>query len=436
MNPSLITHSAWSLAALGTFALGYVLAKPAGPDGASGTTRSLTVNGGLAAVSKSSPLGARQADTTQAETTAGGASGPRTVSLSPEAMDSLAKDAFRDPNPLTRSLAFAKLLESITPENAPAMMESLKANRAGGEQMQIFLYAWGAMDSTGALAHAETLEAPAKQRFLNATLPGWASKDPAAAIAWLDTMEEGDAKTRFRGSLVSGLADRDIGGATNYVLARANLGDKQAAEYIQIVAGEEMRKNGPATAAAWGERLPDGPLKLQALEDIAGAYVNRDPQAAAAWAEKYATAGSGSGIIEEIGQEWAQRDPKSAVAWLGSLTDGPAKSEGTFSALREWTRRDPTAASQYLATLPASDSKDSAVSGFARSLAREDPESAIIWAKTIGNETSRTETITRAGQFWFRRDPAAAATWLQGANLPATAQQAILNPPRDDRRRG
>ena len=122
MNPSLITHGAWSFAALGTFALGYVLAKPAGPDGSTGTTRSLTVSGGQAAVSKSSPLGARQAAGTGADTAAEGASGSRAGSLTPEAIDALAKDAFCDPNPLTRSLAFAKLLESMTPENAPALM--------------------------------------------------------------------------------------------------------------------------------------------------------------------------------------------------------------------------------------------------------------------------------------------------------------------------
>ena len=87
--------------------------------------------------------------------------------------------------------------------------------------------------------------------------------------------------------------------------------------------------------------------------------------------------------------------------------------------------------------MPPSASKDSAVSGFVRSLAREDPESAVIWAKTISNETSRIQTLTRAGQSWFRRNPVAATSWLQNANLPADAQQAILNPPPDERgRRG
>jgi hypothetical protein len=61
----------------------------------------------------------------------------------------------------------------------------------------------------------------------------------------------------------------------------------------------------------------------------------------------------------------------------------------------------------------------------------------VIWAKTITDEKSRIQTLTRAGQSWFRRDPTAATTWLQSASLPPETQQAILNPPRDDRgRRG
>ncbi len=435
MKPTLLTHGAWGLAAAGTFALGYLLAKPSSPDPSAAGNRTLTVGTNAVAVAaKASPLGTGKASGTDAEGSP--ALAPRKILLSPAALEALAKEAFSDPNPLTRSLAFAKMLESLTPENATAMLETLRTNRAGGEQFQLFLYAWGAMDSAGALAHAGTLEGRDKERFLNSTIPGWASKDPNGAMAWLDTMEEGDAKNRYRSSLVGGLADHDIGVATSYVLARAAAGDRQAAQFIQTVAGEELRKNGPAAATAWGESLPEGPLKGEALDQIAGTYVQRDPVAAAAWAEKFVTADYGPRVIEEIGQEWAERDPKAAVAWLNGLADGPAKSEGTYSALREWTRRDPTAASQYLADLPASPAKDSAVSGFARSLAREDPESAVIWAKTITDEASRVRTLTQAGQAWFRRDPNAATVWLQNSQLPNATQQAIVNPPRNDRRGG
>jgi len=256
MKSSLLTHSAWSVAALGTFALGYALAKPSGSENGPGSNRSLTVRDGTAALAPGGPLSVKSTEASSAAI----AVASRTTPLTAGQIDLLAKEAFTDPNPLIRSRAFAKLLESMTPENVGALMESLKTNHADGDEMQLFLYAWGAMDSAGALAHAETLEGRDKARFLQSALPGWASKNPDAAIAWLNTMAEGEEKERFRGSLVGGLADRDIGLATSYVLARGAAGDKEADEYIQTIAGEQLRKSGPAASVLWGESLPEGQL--------------------------------------------------------------------------------------------------------------------------------------------------------------------------------
>jgi hypothetical protein len=432
MKRSVLTHTGWSLAALVTFALGYQLANSGHADPSSASARSVAAQ--RLAEQENQKSKVRQ--TKAAEEAAAAAEAAGQLSLPPltaQQIEDLARDAFTDPNPLTRNQAFSKLLASMTPENVQALMASLKTNRADGHQWNLFLYAWGSMDPAGALAHADTLEGGQKFGFLNQTLPGWASKDPAGAIAWLEGMKEGDEKNRFRGSLVGGLADHDIGKATAYVMERVKAGDKMAGEFLQTVTGEALRKNGPVGAAAWGATLPDGPLKGSALDQIAGAYTRQDPAAAAAWAAQYANADYGARIIEEVSDNWAARDPKAAIAWLDTLNEGASKSEGTYSALREWTRRDALAASQYLAAMPASTTKDSAVSGFARSLAREDPESAIIWAKTITNEASRVNTLTRAGQYWFRRDPAAAANWLQSSSLPPATQEAIRNPPKDDR---
>ncbi len=437
MKSSHITHFVWGIGAVAAFALGTQFARRE-------TARAAAARLGLAGLSAAGGAAAdgegavnrplKPAVASAADAAHGAlAGGP----LTPRQIEELAKDAFTDPNPLTRNTAFSKLLASLTPENVKSVLESMKANRAGGEQWGLFLYAWGSVDPAGALAHAGTLEGGAKTRFLDQTIPGWASKDPKSAIAWLDAMKEGDEKNHFRSSIVGGLADHDIGMATEYVMERMRAGDKGAEDFLQTVAGEALRKNGPAGAAAWGEGLPDGPLKGSALDQIAAAYTRQNPAAAAEWAAKYATVDYGARIIEEVGDNWAERDPKAALNWLGTLQEGAGRAEGTYSALREWTRRDAVAASEYLAALPESPSKDSAVSGFARSLAWEDPESAITWATTITNEDSRVKTLTRAGQSWFRRDPAAATRWVQSSNLPPAAREAILNPPKDERgRRG
>jgi hypothetical protein len=436
MKNSALTYSFWGLSVLGAFAVGYYIAKSPG-DASPGTAERRLVNGqsvygGARIGSGTSTAAARPDGETAQEKGRDDAVRP----LNQAQIDDLAREAFTDPNPLTRKLAFSKMLASLTPENAAMMMAAMKANRADGQQWNLFHYAWGSKDPAGAFAFAETLNGGQKSQFLTQALPGWASKDPNGAIAWLEGLKDGDEKNRFRSSLVGGLADHDINAATAYVMQRVAANDKQAGEFLQTVTGEALRKMGPEGAAAWGDGLAEGPLKGGALDQIADSFAERDPKAAAAWATKYATGEYATRVIEEVGDNWAERDPRAALAWLGSLQDGKGRSEGTYSALREWTQRDPMAASKYLSAMPASPSKDYAVSGFANSLAREDPESAVIWAKTITNDDARTSTLKRTGQYWFRRDPKAAQNWLQSSNLPPALQEAIRNPPPDDKRRG
>ena len=358
-----------------------------------------------------------------------------TEMLKDSEIEDFVKIALSDANPLKRDLAFARLLESMTPENAELIRDQLRNGKAGGDQWRLFQYAWGAVDPAGAMASAEAIEDEGRKSFaIGTALSGWASADPTAAMNWFSKMEEGDMKNRMQCELVNGLADANINTATSYVLDLMNAGNPQAANYMVTVAGEKLRGEGPVAAAQWSEQLPNGDVKAAAMDRVANAYVAQDPQAAAAWAQQFAKEDYAVRLIEEVGDEWAERDPAASVNWLETLADGKGKSEGMSSALGEWVRRDPEAASKYLVDMPASETKDSAVKGFVSRLAWDDPTAALTWADTIGQENVRIESITQAGQAWMYRDREAATQWLQSSGLPPATQEKILNPPRRDRR--
>jgi len=364
--------------------------------------------------------------------TSGALAGP--IVLTQAEIEAVAREAFNDPNPLKRQLAFAKLLESLTPENAEQIREQMTGGRASGEQWSLFQYAWGAADGEGALAAAAKIENQGRRNgALAQALSGWASADPTQAISWMNQLENQDDKNRLMGSLVGGLADHDIGFATRYVMDLAAAGDNRAAGHMATVASEQIRIEGPEGAARWAESLPAGDLKGSALERVANSYVARDPETAAAWAAQFATVDYGVRVIDEVGEEWAERDPVAAVSWLNTLADGAGKAAGMQSALGEWARRDPTAASQYLIDMPPSPLKDQAVNGFVRRVAWEEPEAALAWARTIAQESTRQEAMTRAAQAWFVRDREAALQWLPTSGLSQEAQKRVLE---TRRRRG
>lgn len=432
MKRKISTHTLWSLGALAAFGLGHWSSRHFSASDQPGESEIALREAGAQSIldvpgpAAGEGAGVDGADGNEGEAALGSVLVPSaTGSLSQKEIEQLAAEALSDPNPLKRSLAFSKLLESLTAENALAVMEAMRANRAGGREWNLFRYAWGAVDPEGALEHALSLEGRRQQEAVGETLTGWASSDPAGAMAWLEAMEDGDEKNRYRRDLVGGLADHDIGMATEYVLERAAQGDEQAGRYLETVTGEILRKGDVTNAVAWSEGLPDGALKGQAMDRVANRYVDEDPEAAARWAERYAEVEYGARVIEEVGDEWAERDPEAAVAWLQTLPQGRGASEGMESALGEWARSDPTSASEFLVTMPDSTTKDAAVSGFARNIVRENPQAAIAWAETINQEEMRLQTLTRTARQWFRRDSEAASAWLQSSGLPAEAQQQI-----------
>ena len=116
----------------------------------------------------------------------------------------LFSQALREPNPIIRRLAFSKLLEAMTPENASAIREQLVNLGADPEQWRDFHHAWGTIDGKAAFDQAtarETLRAesrkpghagrtrcktgPYRRPPCGQVADGYARKNPQAAACWL-----------------------------------------------------------------------------------------------------------------------------------------------------------------------------------------------------------------------------------------------------------
>ena len=350
----------------------------------------------------------------------------------------LAKEALTDPNPVKRRLAFSKLLEGMTAENASAIRAQLtelgdKYHHSPREWAD-FNYAWGAIAGRAAFTDAMTTDTTgsnvkkeALRQDLYRIINGWAANDPKGAIAMLTELPEDLLKQKafLEEGIVTGLADRNRDEAAEYLSSLAIEGRKDADRLMSIVAVEALRSDGLVGASIWTESLPEGPLKGAAMNTVASRYVRTDPEAAAAWIEKFADRDYAARAVREVGGEWAEKNPMAAVTWLDKLPEGDGQKYGLNSAFDDWEDRDPVAAGNYLLTMSDSPKRDFAIKGFADGYARQDPETAIAWASDISDPTLRNQSLTRAGQSYFRRNPKAAAEWLANSGLPSEVQKAI-----------
>ena len=423
-------HLGWALAALVAFGLGTVISSRSSTDDQSGdqTTDSrnsrLRADGMDTSAARSSLK--REGDDAAGRGLINDLFGSYTAGA--VGLDTLAEQAFRDPNPITRRLAFGQLLASMTPENAGQLREMLLTHGAEGAEWRDFNYSWGAIAGQEAFEFA----AASKENDMAATMSGWAAANPTEAMAMLENLPENMAgsRTEIAEGLVSGLAARDLASATDLALRLGEDGTGQADRLIRAVAIEALRGGGPSEAALWAEGLPDGAAKGSAMNRIAGSFVREDPVAAAGWVERFAGEEYAARAVAEVGEEWGERDPTSAVGWLETLPSGKGQSDGFSSVLGDWEDRDPVAASEYLAQMPPSPQRDAAVSGFAQGYAWQDPQAAIAWAEDISDPSLREQSLTQAGQAYYRRDPENAKVWLESSGLSDESRNQVLNPQR------
>jgi hypothetical protein len=343
-------------------------------------------------------------------------------------IEALARLALRDPNQVTRRLAFSRLLETMTPENAEQIRTQLTELGAAPDQWRDFHYSWGA------IAGKAALESPNNTRegALADTLAGWAAAKPEEALALFENLPatlEAKREELTRG-MVSGLADTNRAMATDLVLRLNQQGDKNASSLMAMVANESLRADGPETASLWSDSLPDGPLKGAAMSRIAEDYARSNPEAAAAWAQRYASQDFAATTIARISGQWTAQNPQAAVNWLETLPPGKGQNAGLQTAFNDWEDRDPASAGQYLLSMPNSPQRDTSISGFSDGYAWQNPQVAIQWASSISDANLRQRSLTHAGQIYFRQNPKAARTWLESSGLSPEVQQQITNPVR------
>jgi hypothetical protein len=426
----MLVHGAWCLVALAAFWLGSIRnASPdsAGKNGAPGSSGDRRASS--ADASDGSP--ATRDRTRPGRRSSGSADSPLTRLFGNKSaaagLDSLAFQALRDPNQITRRLAFSKLLESMTAENAGQIRAQLVELGAEPDQWRDFNYSWGAIAGQDAFDAA----AKTKERDLNDTLTGWAAANPKAAMAALDNLppELENQRGELTRSVVAGLADCDRALASEMVQRLSQEGNKDAPGLMEIVARETIRADGIENASRWSESLPDGSLKGAAMNLIAGELSRRDPEAAAAWAQRHAAEDYATRAIGRIGGQWSSQNPEAAVGWLASLPAGQGQTAGMTAAFNNWEDSDPVAASNYLFSMPSSQLRDTSISGFAGGYAWQNPELSMQWAQSIENPALREQTITRVGQIYLRQKPADGRAWLESSNIAPEIKQRISNNP-------
>jgi hypothetical protein len=358
--------------------------------------------------------------------------------LTPEKMKEAMLTAIRESDPVKSQLMFARLMEELTAENAPAALAMIRENVGGGmdgmRYMGMLAYKWGEVDPTTAMTELSKGDDRGGRMGQTIALSGWATKDPQAAMAWLAAYEGDDREKEWMAnSLVNGLAKSSPEEAMKYALTMKDEGSRARA--AESIAREMIRSGGTEKATAWLATITDPDMKRGAFQTVSDQLLRSDPVKAAEFIKQNANQDYARGAVASLASTLAKKDVQQGLSFAGELTgDSQAKAYG--SVISQWLDQDRGAnaadAAKYVEAMPAGANKDAGARELARQAMRQDPVTAIAWATSIQDPETRGETLVDAGRRYMREDPAAAQAWLASSGLSAEDQQKITNPQRGD----
>ena len=240
---------------------------------------------------------------------------------------------------------------------------------------------WSAFDPAAATRFVATQPptSDAEAQELRTVSREWARKDPAAALAWAQSLPSGDLrKPPATYGILEGWTDR---------------APTQAAGYVgQLTYGTSRSYAGEAAA-------------------VAARWTERDPAAAAQWAAELPDRTARHDALRQVAASWATVDVPSAGRWAATLPPSPERVDIWGGIADNWTGSDPAGAETWLSTLPAGGDRDAAVAAYAAKIVPTDPEKALTWAKTLSNGAFAARQIDNLLAVWSRKDGLAARNW-------------------------
>ena len=305
-----------------------------------------------------------------------------------------------------RTRNFGILLSKLRPEDCLAMQEHfvdmLMKGRSFGDEYRLFSTLWGKLDAVTALdLYMNAPNGDYSPHDLHNVLKGWASHDPAAALAWVEAHPDFTNKgVDPLAAVYRGWARQDVSAATASMLGKCTKPDQQV-EAARFIFFEALASEGMDASLVWLKNLP-------ALgNEQAGSTA---PVSASIYASICELQHNGGSTPEQIAKNWLTLGDAS---WLGlgefeqlinscrtgrepmmEQLNSPAARPVLQEQFLRWSATDPDAMGNWLNANATSPLHDPAAVSLARSLAQSDPNAALAWAGSIQNPTLRAQAFS------------------------------------------
>jgi hypothetical protein len=174
----------------------------------------------------------------------------------------------------------------------------------------------------------------------------WAQTDPAAALAWAQSLPEGTTRDSALGSALSTLGTYDPETAVQdaeQILPAGNFHDKIIDDVLESTASQN-----PADATALLGYLSTGSAQEDESASLAYVWAQQDANATTQWVNSLPAGSVRDGAAAGLAGMIASTDPAGALNLAVSIGDPSKQFPLVKSILQQWAATDPTAAAAAL----------------------------------------------------------------------------------------
>lgn len=322
---------------------------------------------------------------------------------------------------VTRWLYWMEALEKATPADFPGLIRLTKGNYTA---TRFVAARWA---ETAPRHMFDTLVAEIRSGSLpeydltSVLLDDWPKRDPDAAIAALNEIENFGMRDSWRNQVAYGLVEKDIERALRLWPAwnlEMGFGDRGLRAVAKWTATD------PRHAAEFMLGQPAGYYSRAITETVGTQWAKMDPANAMAFAaEKPGELGSalGTGAIKE----WGERNLQQAAEWLGR-TDARARNRFSPAFVEAWAKQDATSALSWCEANLSGPTLSDAVGGALRGAADKNIANAATLVAGMNPSPARAEAALAVAEKWFPRlasdksVPTAAVAWLAGLDADSS----------------
>lgn len=246
---------------------------------------------------------------------------------------------------------------------------------------------------------------------------------PAAAIDWLASLEDPQARLEGLANLGASLARQDVGTAA-LLLDRVPEDSRHA--WIQNVAGAYVQSD-VAKGIEWVRRFQEDPQYRNILGEFAVQLAASNPDAAIELVDRSVVGKERDQILADmVTMTGRTLSPEIAARWVSRISDESAKGRAIDSVAGGWAYHEPSAAHQWVMSLQAGPTRDRGLVRFV-SVAKLPVDELLSAIGQIQSQEQRSDAVMRAAMRMSRDDPEGARTLLRRHPLDPVRQQQFDN---------